>query len=266
MSGSCKELELRENDINLMLAANVHIGNKNVNYQMKKYVFGTNYEGNNIFKLKSVWEKVLLAARAIVAIPTMTDVCAIGSRSSCQRACLKFGFYCGLTSMAQRFTPGAFTNQIQKTFKEPRLLIISDPIADHQPIMEAARINIPVIAFCNSDTPLSYVDIAIPCNNKSPEAIGFIWWLLAREVRRISGVDSRNKKWDVMVDMFISRPQTDDVVEGDDYMIEGRGEIADDENVDVGYNEVAGMTGVGTMDATNYAQGAGENWSESQWN
>ena len=49
---------------------------------------------------------------------------------------------------------GAFTNQIQKGFEEPRLLIVTDPRTDHQSIKEAAYMNIPVIAFTDTDSEL----------------------------------------------------------------------------------------------------------------
>jgi len=120
---------------------------------------------------------------------------------------LKFARYTGATPIAGRFTPGAFTNQIQAAFREPRLLVVTDPVTDHQPITEASYVNIPVIAFCNTDSPLRYVDVAVPCNNKGTHSVGLMWWMLAREVLRLRGTISRNLPWetDVMPDLFFYR-------------------------------------------------------------
>lgn len=133
------------------------------------------------------------------------QVYAISSRTFGQRAVLKYAHYTGATPIAGRFTPGAFTNQIQPAFREPRLLIVTDPLTDRQPVTEASYVNIPVIAFCNTDSPLKYVDIAIPCNTKSVYSIGLMWWMLAREVLRLRGKISREQKWDIMCDLFFYR-------------------------------------------------------------
>jgi len=74
--------------------------------------------GVHIMNLKKTWEKLLLAARAIVAIERPSEVYVISSRAFGQRAVLKFQAYTGATAIAGRFTPGAFTNQIQVTIME----------------------------------------------------------------------------------------------------------------------------------------------------
>jgi len=205
MSGGLDCLALKEDDVQKFLASGAHIGSNNLDHQMTQYIYKRKPDGSYIINLRKTWEKLLMAARIIVAIENPADVCVISSRPYGQRAVLKFAAHTGATPVAGRYTPGTFTNQIQAAFREPRILIVTDPRSDHQPVTEASYVNIPVIALCNSDSPLRHVDIAIPCNNKSIHSIGLMWWMMSREVLRLRGAISRDVTWEIMCDLYFFR-------------------------------------------------------------
>lgn len=189
-----------EEDISLLLAAQTHIGTKNAEKAMGPYVYKRRADGIHLLNLGKTWEKIVLAARILAAVENPADICVISGRPYGHRAVLKFANNTGATAIAGRFTPGSFTNYITRSFKEPRVIVVTDPRVDHQAIREASYVNIPCIAFSDSDSPLKFVDVAIPGNVRGRHSVGLLWWLLCRTYLRLKGQDLT-----VMPDMFFYR-------------------------------------------------------------
>ena len=96
----------------------------------------------------------MISARIIASIENPKDILVVSNREYGQRPILKFATYTGANYVCGKWTPGILTNHNTKNFLEPRLLIVCDPRSDHQAVKEASYMNIPVIALCDSDSPM----------------------------------------------------------------------------------------------------------------
>jgi small subunit ribosomal protein SAe len=192
-----------KNDIKKLLLCNTHLGSKTVENLMKNYVWRERKDGIFIINISKTIKKIKLAARAIAAVKDSSDIIAISTGNGSQKAVSKFSSFVKCQTLTGKWVSGKFTNHMCTGFQEPQLIIIVNPKIDHQPLSEASRANIPTIAFCNTDTPLKFVDIAIPGNNINNHSIALLWWMLTREVLRYKGEISELKEWETPVTLFL---------------------------------------------------------------
>lgn len=177
------EIKIPDSFVKLLIVTNAHLGGTKVNKNFSRYVFeGRREDGVNIIDINSTWEKLVLAARLIASHPRREKIFAISTKIFGRKPVVKFSEVLGTNPLTGRFIPGSFTNTQVRNPLDPKLIIISDPEADKQAVEEASRVNVPVIAFVNSDNSLAGIDVAIPMNNRSPNAIGAGFFILSRLV------------------------------------------------------------------------------------
>ncbi len=206
-----QDLSKREKDLLRLIKANCHVASKNYTTHMKRYLAFIGKSGDVYFDVAQIYDKILLAARVIAAIPNAEDVLAVSSKATGQRAVVKFSKFTGSSVSNQaKWTPGALTNYETRQFKEPRLIIVADPHADYKAIKESSYVNVPIVALCDSHHSLKYVDVAIPCNTSSTDSVSLIFWLLAREINVLKGkLNKDDDEWSTdktaMFDLFLNK-------------------------------------------------------------
>merc|ERR1711939_1078494 len=205
---------------------------------MERFVHHRTPEGVPVFNVEETYNKIKLAARVIAGLPNIEDVIVVSSRDLGQRAVIKFATFTGASATSNaRWTPGVLTNHNTKQFKEPRLMVVVDTYADRKAMVEASYMNIPVIALVNSDSSLQFVDVAIPCNNKSTQSISMIFWLLAREVMILKGQLNKDEEWDIKVDLFYYKTVDEQKEQEKPEAIKVDAEQNKDENWDANKND-----------------------------
>ncbi len=184
-------METKLTEIDDYLAAGIHIGTQQKTASMKRYIYKVRPDGLYVLDVKATDERIAIVAKFLAKFKP-EKILVVSRRQYGQRPIEKFARLTGAKAIAGRFIPGTLTNPNLDSFIEPEVLIVTDPRSDEQAVKEAGAIGIPVVALCDTDNTASFVDIAIPTNNKGKKALNMIYWLLAREVLRARGEDVSN--------------------------------------------------------------------------
>lgn len=166
-----------------LLASGLHIGTRIKTGDMEEYIYRVRPDGLFILNVGKANERITLAAKFISRFDP-SEIIVISSRLYGRIPVKKFCEMTRTIPVVGRFLPGLISNPLQPKHIEPQLVVVTDPRADHQAMKEASLAGIPVLALCDTDNSFSYVDLAIPVNNKGRRALAMTYWLLARQVLR----------------------------------------------------------------------------------
>ncbi|WP_048055336.1 30S ribosomal protein S2 [Pyrococcus sp. NA2] len=183
------------------LAAGVHIGTQQKTKDMKKFIYRVRQDGLYVLDVRKTDERLKVAGKFLAKFDPQS-ILAVSVRLYGQKPVKKFGEVTGAKAIPGRFLPGTMTNPAVKNFFEPDVIIITDPRADHQAMKEAIEIGIPIVALVDTENLLSYVDLAIPTNNKGRKALALIYWILAREILYNRGEISSREDFKIPVEEF----------------------------------------------------------------
>jgi small subunit ribosomal protein S2 len=200
-----KDLNLESSDPEnlekMILSTGIRVGTPVKTKSMSRYIVRANPEGLYILDISKTLYRIDVAAK-FIGRTNITKVAITSAREYGKKPVEKFCEATGATPILGRFMPGTFTNPSLPKYMEPEIVIVTDPQADQQAVIEATRAGVPVIAISNSDNVISKVDLVIPANNRGRKALATVYWLLAREVLKKQGKIKSEKEMKVTIDDF----------------------------------------------------------------
>ena len=185
----------------IYLTSGVHIGTQQKSADMRPFIFKVRNDGLYVLDIKATDSRIRLAANFLSRFDP-ERILVVCQRQYGQKPARTFAKTIGATSMVGRFVPGTLTNPILPTFFEPDIIVVTDPSADQQALREAVNIGIPVVALCDANNELKYVDLAIPANNKGRRSLALVFWLLTREVLKATNVITKDDEFKLELEEF----------------------------------------------------------------
>ncbi len=119
-------------DIDQYLASGVHIGTREKTGDMSPFIYRSRSDGLFVLDIREADERIASAGK-LIARYDPEDVYVVSARQYGMKPVKKFGEVTGVEVNAGRFIPGTLTNPSYEDYTEPKLLVVTDPVADKQP-------------------------------------------------------------------------------------------------------------------------------------
>ena len=196
-----ESLEDPNNLEKMILSTGIRVGTPIKTKFMTSFITRANPEGLYILDISKTLARIDVAAK-FIGRTNIANVAVTSAREYGKTPIEKFCELTGARGIFGRFMPGTFTNPSLPKYLEPEIVIVTDPQADEQAVLEATRAGVPVIALSNSDNITSKVDLVIPSNNRGRKALATVYWLLTKEVLKKQGKIKSDSEMSLTIDDF----------------------------------------------------------------
>jgi small subunit ribosomal protein S2 len=186
------------------IKAGVHIGTKIKNKQTKKFIARIRSDGLAIIDVMKLDERLRLSTKLLSKYEPY-QILAVGRREAARKPLQMLNKYTGINVYPKRYPPGLLTNPALDIFKDVDVVIITDPILDRNALLDAYRTGKITIAFVDTNNSLSYIDIAIPANNRGAKSLALLYYIIAREYLRNRGLLSKRGELPISYEEFMEK-------------------------------------------------------------
>ncbi len=201
-----KASERIEINKDLLLKYRVHLGRNVKTKFSESFIYGIHPRGFYLIDLNKTLERLKIAAKFLARYPP-EEVLVYSSREYAKKAIEQFGKITGFRTLTGRFLPGTLTNYMLSQHVEVSLLFVVDHTYDDQAVDEAVKMRIPIVSFVDTNSDGSYVDLAIPANNKGRYSIALLFWILSILILRERGLLGSDEIIDIPIEEFMVREE-----------------------------------------------------------
>jgi len=184
------------------LKVGLHIGTKFRNKYMESFIYKVRPDGLAVLNIQEINKRIDLASGAMSKYKP-EEILVVCRRENGWKAAELFSKMTGIRVINGRYPPGILTNSQLENFIEIKLMVVVDPWPDRNAIRDAIKVGVPIIALCDTNNEANYVDLVVPCNNKGKKSLGLVFWILAREYLKRTGMIKADKDFKGKMDEFI---------------------------------------------------------------
>ncbi|MBN1646344.1 30S ribosomal protein S2 [Candidatus Woesearchaeota archaeon] len=184
------------------LKSGVHIGTKFRTKYMSNFIYKTRSDGLSILNIQKIDERIGIAAK-FLANYAPEDILIVSRRENGWHAVSLMEKLAGVQVLIGRYPPGILTNPNLKSYREAKVLVVTDAWPDRNAVDDALKVGVPVVALCDTNNQPNNIDLVLPCNNKGKKSLGVVFYLLTKHYMYARGLLNKGQDLEVSLDEFM---------------------------------------------------------------